>query len=205
MRIRVIPKCLGRRKGFVLRVPTGGFQATSAHISTLFLVVQVVQGVYKARLTRANACTTCKSPRGTPAMRSPVNPCLTCGNRCTTSSGTPSDTPDGYVVHAGAGALRRGLLAGRSEELLGPRPGGRAAYAARGWVIEHEKPVAPWGIRPRSHCFSFQTPRSRRERRWRPSGLARDPSEPSPGISRNPCRPISRHESDSLRKTTRMD
>jgi hypothetical protein len=39
-----------------------------AHISTLYLVVQVVQGVYKARLTRANACTTCKSPRGTPRL-----------------------------------------------------------------------------------------------------------------------------------------
>lgn len=88
-------------------------------------------------------------------MRSPVNPCLTCGNRCTTSSGTPSDTPEGYVVQRRSRIpVIGGLKAGRSEELPGPRPEGRAAYAARGWVIEHEKPVAPWGIRPRSHCFS---------------------------------------------------
>lgn len=88
------------------------------------------------------------------------------GKRCTTSRGTPLDTPKGYVVSFGAGSRRWRDPAGRSEELPGPRPGGRAADAAPGCIIEHEKPVAPWGIRPRSHCFptSARPPDSRARR-----------------------------------------
>ena len=67
-----------------------------------------------------------------------------------------------YRLAAAAGSQLWRFPAGRSEELPEPRPGGRAAHAARGGVLEHEKPAAPWGIRPRSRCFSFQTARSRR-------------------------------------------
>jgi hypothetical protein len=50
------------------RKPASKSSYPHARISSLYLVVQVVQGVYKARLTRANACTTCKSPCGTPRL-----------------------------------------------------------------------------------------------------------------------------------------
>ena len=174
-----------------------------ARISTLYLVVQVVQGVYKARLTRANACTTCKSPCGTPRLEKSRNPRLTRGNRCTTSGGTPSGTRRGYTGSllqpdpGSAGSRPAGRKnspnpdrgvgrltppAGECSSMRSQRL--RGAYAP-GAAVSHSRPhalvVSPW-----------------------PPGLARDPSEPHPGTTRDLCRTMSRLSVDSLRKTIRM-
>lgn len=157
-----------------------------ARISSLYLVVQVVQGVYKARLTRANACTTCKSPRGTPSHYTSQNPCLTWGNSCTTSSGTPPDTPCGYSVrvlkHQPLPLLGiPGRPAGRTPRAPTRRPGGLRRPRVGDRAREDSGSV---GHSPPEPLFLISDPCSRRVRRWRPPGLARDPSETCPCISR---------------------
>ncbi len=174
-----------------------------ARISSLYLVVQVVQGVYKARPTRANACTTYKSPRGTSLLKNSSNPRLTRGNRCTTSSGTPPDTPRGYIgsllqpdpISGGSRPAGRKNSPDPEQEVgrLTPPAGEcsstrrqrlRGAYAP-GAAVSHSRP----------HALVVSL--------W-PSGLARDPSEPRPGIIRDLCRTTSQLSVDSLRKTIRM-
>lgn len=87
--------------------------------------------------------------------------CLTRGNGVPRQVVHLQIPPGGYVAASQPDTSMGPCPSGRSEELPGPDQEEGRLTPPPGASPSARSPVAPWGIRPRSHCFLISASRSR--------------------------------------------